>query len=385
LRFTPLEVSFDDDQPPDAAVAHAMARLRVAYRRGRLAALVRSLDGTSTPFQTFTALTDLADEAAAAAFKIAAMDTARRSSRLRSHANFDEVPFAVLALGRLGTREMDIASDADVIFIADEKLSAADREPWRKLAERFVHIVSSHTREGLIFPVDTRLRAHGGEGEIVQSLGALRQYLRSEAQAWEAATYLKARCVGGNAKFGAEAVQHIRRMLRERWSDRPCRAELARELAVMRARLEREGTGPKSRTEFKHLRGGFYDIEYVTTLGFFRSAGDKPPREAFPPGANALQQVAGLREAGALAQHHAETLLRTATLFRSVDHAHRLVTGRAPGRPPEPAVAERLVRLLDQWRVALPDPSPAGLEAALAEARTQTRAVYDAVVVHALM
>jgi hypothetical protein len=58
-----------------------------------------------------------------------------------------------------------------------------------------------------------------------------------------------------------------------------------------------------------------------------------------------------------------------------MDHAHRLITGRAANRDPEPALAERIARLLTQWGFALPS-SPRPLEDALASARSDTRQIY---------
>src|SRR5262249_11747988 len=71
---------------------------------------------------------------------------------------------AVMALGRLGSREFDLLSDADVIFVADE---AEDAEECRRAAERVVEFLTAYTREGTVFPVDARLRPQGNAGELV--------------------------------------------------------------------------------------------------------------------------------------------------------------------------------------------------------------------------
>src|SRR5712692_4131556 len=141
--------------PPGATSEEAMAAVRIGYRRSLLATVVRALLGASQPFETFATLTRLAEEALAAVLGLAACETLGPT-------DLGSGPLAVLALGRLGSGEMDIGSDVDLVFVADELLSSESREPWRRLAERFVHVAGSHTREGLLFPVDTRLRPRGG-------------------------------------------------------------------------------------------------------------------------------------------------------------------------------------------------------------------------------
>jgi glutamate-ammonia-ligase adenylyltransferase len=352
-------------------IQEGMAALRVAYRRAVIATLVRALTslsvGAAEPFATCEILSRLAEEAIAGAIRLAAREVAGKDE-------LADAPFAVIALGRLGTREMDIGSDADVIFVADDRLSAEERELWRRLAERFVHVVSSHTREGLLFPVDTRLRPRGAEGEMVQTTAYLRDYFRTEAQGWEAATYLKARPVAGNLEFGARVISVVHSELAERFRKRPQGpGELARQLIHTRERLEKEGTGPRAKGEFKKLSGGYYDVEYlVAYLMLGRSTGIHEP-------AHILRQIAALEATEALDRNEARTLRGAALLYRSLDHAVRLITGHPAKGLPEPALAERVATLLHQWGI----PIEGTLENAVARARQQTRALYDKIVVPA--
>ena len=101
---------------------------------------------------------------------------------------FDAAPFTVIALGRLGTHEIDIGSDADIVFFTDASANKDDINEWRRVAERFLHIAGSYTSDGLLLPLDTRLRPRGGEGEIVQSASYLLDYFSRDAEGWEAAT-----------------------------------------------------------------------------------------------------------------------------------------------------------------------------------------------------
>src|SRR2546422_11613845 len=114
-----------------ADVENALAAVRVGYRRGVLATVLRALFCTTQPFETFQALMRLAEEALGHALELAARE-------VLGAVDLASGPLAVLALGRLGTGEMDIGSDADLIFVIDEHLSADHREPWRRSEERRV-------------------------------------------------------------------------------------------------------------------------------------------------------------------------------------------------------------------------------------------------------
>jgi [glutamine synthetase] adenylyltransferase / [glutamine synthetase]-adenylyl-L-tyrosine phosphorylase len=361
---------------------HAMASLRAAWRRATLAAIVRALAGAAAPFETFAAFTALADDALSSTLEWIAEEEFGRPACGRQ-APLAGSALAVIALGRLGSSEMDIGSDADLVFVADERLSSDDREPWRRLAERFVNIASSHTREGLLLPMDTRLRPRGAEGEIVQSAASVREYFRSQAQPWEAATFLKARPVAANRELAATLIRDVQAILVERFGSGAGIEELRSGLVHTRELLERQAgrasTGAQDRTErlearphgkagFKNESGGFYDIDYLAAFLFLT-------KRIAPPGGHVLRQIAALESAGALSPGEAQTLRSAAQLYRAVDHAVRLITGHPAEQAPEPPLEGRVARLLADWRIPQAESLARGIEAA----RHEVRALYNRV------
>jgi len=203
--------------------------------------------------------------------------------------------------------------------------------------------VSSHTREGVLFAVDTRLRPRGGEGELVPSLQSLSAYLTADAAPWEAVTFLKLRPVAGNRQFGARVVREAHAALRRRYGGAERAAEMARELARIRAKLELDAAGPRAKGRFKKMTGGFYDLEYI--VGYLNYA-----RGLEPSAGNIIEQLTPL--ASALDSPTLDALRSTAVLYRAADHAARLITGRPLRGWPEPALAERIARLMRQWDMA---------------------------------
>src|SRR5581483_11775152 len=98
----------------------------------------------------------------------------------------------VIALGRLGMREFDLGSDADLVFVLPDADSAA-REFWTRVAERLIDLIAAYTGEGVMFAVDTRLRPNGREGALVQLESTYREYFARAAEAWEGIAYMKSR------------------------------------------------------------------------------------------------------------------------------------------------------------------------------------------------
>jgi len=316
--------------------------LRCDYRLALVREVATQLLGTCegpAPFSFLARLTALAETALCEALRMAAEETFEGEAPARSYE-----PFAVLALGRMGTREMSIGSDADLLFVVADGLAAPERALWRRTAERLVQIVSTHTREGVLFAVDTRLRPSGGEGELVPTLEALLGYLATEAAAWEAITFLKLRPVAGNLEFGARVAAQAHAALRSRFAGQTHSDELARELVRIRTKVELDAAGPRAKGRFKKMPGGFYDLEYV--VGYLTYA-----RGILNGGGNTLEQLAPLAAAAALDRAAIEALRTAAVLYRAADHATRLITGRPLAGWPEPALADRIARLLRQWEI----------------------------------
>jgi glutamate-ammonia-ligase adenylyltransferase len=239
---------------------------------------------------------------------------------------------AVFALGRLGTEEFDIASDADLLFV---RAAEADEEEARVDAERLVHALNAYTRDGTIFAVDARLRPHGGEGDLVVTPAQVDRYLAEEALAWEALTYTKLRFVAGRtdvAPLVLTAAWH-------RTLDIARKPGFAQAVTEMRARLEKSNRYARS---FKLARGGFYDIDFLSSYLMLR--------EASLTQGNILDRLQHLRELGAIDEQTFDNLNQAALLYRTADHVIRLVTGRARPELPESeharATVEKLVNCI---------------------------------------
>jgi glutamate-ammonia-ligase adenylyltransferase len=219
--------------------------------------------------------------------------------------------FAVLAVGRIGTCEADILSDADLLFVRSQ---GCDPEAAQRCAHELVTALSAYTREGAVLTVDTRIRPHGNAGELVSTIRQLESYFAGEAKGWELLAFSKLRWLAGDGQVAADAVASVGG-LRDR-----CRAsrEFAAELLGVRRRLEESVPGES----FKTGPGGLYDLDFL--LGFLEaragcsSAGRQQP-----------ERLASLVEEGLLTAGQGSRLIEIVQLFRRTDHALRVTEGRA--------------------------------------------------------
>ena len=321
-----------------------LALLRQHYRHRVFAAGVRDILESRNVFDSLWETSEIADDAVHAALQIAGAPPG----------------FAVLALGRLGTREFDVGSDADLIFIRDED---CDPRQAVKAAEQTVGALVAYTNEGTMFAVDTRLRPRGGEGELVITPAMLAAYFEQEAQAWEALSFTKLRFVAGCEEVGARAMAAARQHF-PRFAADPT---FASALRAMRAKLERSDEAGN----FKVAAGGFYDIDFVCSSLAVRHALEEP-------GENVRERLYELAERGLLSDADCATLDHAAELLRTVEHVVRLVLGRARKSLPATAHAHEMTELL-AGRMLQRD-FPRGLEAELEALRRGVRAVYERVV-----
>jgi glutamate-ammonia-ligase adenylyltransferase len=276
---------------------------------------------------------------------------------------------AVMSLGRLGLGEFDLGSDADLFFVVDSAASPEQVLAAIRVAEKTIEALSSYTRDGAVLAVDTRLRPRGSEGEMVVTEGALLEYAAHAAHPWEALTYLKARPIAGDSQFGRRVAARLGLRLFDRFAGDP---GLARALKDMRQRLEKEAR-PRS-SLLKTAPGGYYDVDFAVSYLRLRH------RLRVAPGSNMAEQIAALRDAGALDAAAAEVLAAGASFLRAVEHAERLVTGR-PARvvPERLSQAEGVEELLRLWGFLPGDNAQISLHARLAEVQRQVRELFNRV------
>ena len=184
------------------------------------------------------------------------------------------IPFAVLALGKLGGREMTFGSDLDIVFLYDDLGDGASesRMHLTRIAQRLVSALTLLTREGRLYEVDTRLRPGGSDGPLATSLTAFDSYFDKTAWTYEFMALSRARVAAtNNPDFAARVENTIKKhILRER--DAP---KLLADVVDMRARIAREFT-TQNPWALKHARGGMVDLDFIAQYLLLRHAHSTP-------------------------------------------------------------------------------------------------------------
>ncbi|MBP2681225.1 MAG: putative Glutamate-ammonia-ligase adenylyltransferase, partial [Candidatus Krumholzibacteriota bacterium] len=120
--------------------------------------------------------------------------------------------FAVLALGKLGGRELNYSSDIDLVYVCRDTDERWD-EFYHTLATRLTDALSTATVEGYLYRTDLRLRPDGASGPLVNSLTAMRIYYESRGRPWEFQAMLKARAIAGDTRVGEEFLRTVSGLL----------------------------------------------------------------------------------------------------------------------------------------------------------------------------
>ena len=219
---------------------------------------------------------------------------------------------AILALGKLGGRELNYSSDIDLMFVFED---ADDDTQQRVVAvvKDTVRILTDVTQEGMLYRTDLRLRPDGGVGALALSLPATLAYYESRGALWERQMLLRARACAGSVDFGEQVLRALTPFVYPRTSMRlpsALAADIRARLAE-RAQLERN---------VKHMRGGIREIEFSLQLLQMLHAPRLP--ELRTP--STLQSIDALAAASLLTLEE-EALLRDAYMFlRRLEHALQL-------------------------------------------------------------
>lgn len=245
-----------------------------------------------------------------------------------------QVPFAVVAFGRLGGAELGYASDLDVAFV-HEGTTNAHAEEADRVASGLTRFLGGDTPAERIWTVDAALRPEGRNGPLTRSIDGWQGYLDRWVSTWERQAYLRIRVVAGDAGLGSRLVEMVHEAI---WS-RPFTEDDAREVRRMKVRIEQERMGRDDDPEF-HLklgRGSLSDIEFTVQLLQLRHR---------VPGAATIGALHALVEAGHLPAEDAEILEEAYRFCERTRNRSFLVVGPGDALPIRPERITPLARSL---------------------------------------
>jgi len=282
---------------------------------------------------------------------------------------------AVIAMGKLGGREMTAASDLDLITVydfeggdaaqSDGAKSLPGSQYYSRFTQRLIAALSAQTSEGSLYQVDMRLRPSGSQGPVATKLSSFIDYQDHSAWTWEHLALTRARVVSGPPELRHVIAQKISEVL-----CRPRdRVQVAADVHAMRAKIDEE-KGTSDIWDLKHARGGLIDIEFLTQFLQLVSAHDHP--EVLDQ--NTEFALSKLLQAQVITLDDADILLPAATLYHTLTQVLRLCLDK----PFVPDEAPRALKDLLARASEMPD--FLSLEATLRETLGAVEAAFDRIV-----
>ena len=249
--------------------------------------------------------------------------------RIDAEGRIASTEFCIVALGKLGSRELNYASDIDLIFLfsQDGRTAAGgargqitNREYYVKVAENILRLVSEPTGEGAAYRVDVRLRPHGREGTLACSFDEAVRYYTTTAQDWELQTLIRARAAAGSdqlfSRFGAAVTDQV------------YRPEVSIPGALASVRLSKQKIDiQRERTDkgfnVKLGRGGIREIEFIVQALQLAFGG----RDEWLRAPHTLISMARLVDRGLITEAEYTQLSDAYQFWRSLEHRLQMEHG----------------------------------------------------------
>ena len=355
MRQRPELVATFLGQGPDAALARGFAslsaeeappgrRMRHAKADVALAVALADLSGLWPLEKVTGALSMLADRT---------LDLAVRTAIHERTPDAEPGGFAVLALGKLGSGELNYSSDVDLIFLHDrQRLPRRERdepdEAALRIARRVVELMQARDAGGYVFRVDLRLRPSPEVTPITLPVGAAESYYQSEALPWERAAFIRARACAGDIALGEAFLAGIRPFVWRRSLDYSAIRDIKSISLRIRDHYD-EGQKPGPGFDLKRGRGGIREIEFFAQIHQMIFGGREPALRV-PATIPALHALA---EAGRIGQRDADELAEAYRFLRTLEHRIQMQADEQTHMVPRPAGARTALAQvcgLDGWR-----------------------------------
>lgn len=258
--------------------AELMESLRRFRRRHMVRIAWRDIAGWADLDETLRDLSALADACIELAYQRMYESLVLRYGTPRGVESSQPQPLMILAMGKLGGRELNYSSDIDLILLYPEEgetggaRSVDNAEFFLRLAQKIVQLLATPTVEGFVHRVDLRLRPFGDSGRVALSFGAFENYLQQHGRDWERYAYVKARALTALEHYPALYDEVLRPFVYRRYLD----FGVFESLRDMKAMISREVERRELKDNIKLGPGGIREIEFIVqAFQLIRGGGDR--------------------------------------------------------------------------------------------------------------
>lgn len=293
------------------------------------------------------------------------------NSEFRNRFGSPSAEFTILALGKLGGRELNHSSDVDLLFVYSEEGELSPRgsyhEWFNRLGKQILETFSTPDPEGALFRVDLRLRPEGSAGPLARSLESMENYYAGFGETWERLALIKARGVSGSRELAYEFLRQHQPFIYPR---NPT-ADLLDEIAAIKRRIERDVVGRENlERDVKLGVGGIREIEFVVqALQFIHGA-----RQAFLQEPSTLEALRALAELELIPRNEILDLDRAYRFLRRTEHRLQIEAEQQIHTVPQDPAALRLLAL------SLGFASSGLFTAALKEQMLKVRSIFERII-----
>jgi glutamate-ammonia-ligase adenylyltransferase len=357
-----------------------LARFR---RRELLRIYLRDIRDTSTLVEITEELSNLADSILEHALNLARQDLDNRYGAPQctdEKGRTMSATFCVVALGKLGSHELNYASDIDLLFLySDEGVTSGagtrgeitNREYFNRLAASISRIVGEQAGEGAAYRVDLRLRPFGRDGALATSIEEAVRYYLERAQAWELQALIRSRSAAGSNALYARFSERVRWRV---YAEDVTIERALQNVRLAKLKIDRHHAHDAGGFNVKLGRGGIREIEFIAQALQLAFGGRDPwlraPHTLISLGRLADRQLITERE---------RTELSDAYIFlRKLEHRLQMEHGLQTHSVPDEAVR----RLLIARRMNFSGDALAEFDSVLRKHTINVRAAYDRVFGH---
>jgi [glutamine synthetase] adenylyltransferase / [glutamine synthetase]-adenylyl-L-tyrosine phosphorylase len=249
----------ESDNDDEAAFKRRLRRLR---QRVLLRTMTRDLEGLADLAEVCATTSELADATIGAALRW-----------------LHEEGLIVVAMGKLGGRELNVSSDIDLVFVhPDSRQNPADMPRLERTGRRLIALLNDMTEDGFVFRVDMRLRPYGDSGALVCGFDALESYFVAQGREWERYAWIKARAVSGPASNRKELEDIVRPFVFRKYFDYATLAAMRR----LHAEVRRDVARRQLAGHVKLGPGGIREIEFIAQALQLLRGGRDPELMARP-------------------------------------------------------------------------------------------------------
>ena len=292
------------------------AELRRRRRGLALAVALGDLAGELSLESATRILSDFADQS---------IEAALRTALLERSPDAEPAGFAVIAMGKLGSRELNYSSDVDLLLLFDPAtLPRRDRddpgEAAVRVGRRLIELLQKRTADGYVERVDLRLRPSPEVTPIVLPVHAAISHYESSALPWERAAFIRARAAAGDIAVGERFLEAIQPFVWRRSLDFGVIEEVRQISARIRDHFA-QGASIGPGYDLKRGRGGIREVEFFVQIQQMIHGG-RDPTVRLPA---TLDAIGALRAAGRLDDDTATELADAYRLLRTIEHRVQMV------------------------------------------------------------